>query len=238
MHHLHRSQHSHHSHHRQHHSSVLSSVPGIRYGFGNARDFVPASLSGYWDTVPNKLQVHGTRVVEVTEKHQQCGDADAFFTRQSGIPVTVITADCVPVLMARRDGKMIAAAHAGWRGIVGGVVQTLWQELAAQGEQPQDWVAAIGAHIGPCCFEVSEELAADFVRQFPEIDAAAINPRYRHVDLNVMARRALQQIGISEIDHVVPCTMCSRTAEGKHVYRSYRRGDRNSFQHSGLVILP
>ena len=225
-------------HRSHHHSAILASIPGIQYGFGNARDFVPASLSGHWDTVPNKLQVHGTRVVEVTEQFQQCGDADAFFTRLPGIPVTVITADCVPVLLARRDGKMIAAAHAGWRGIVGGVVQTLWQELAAQGEQPQDWVAAIGAHIGPCCFEVSEELAADFVRQFPDLDASAINPRYRHVDLNVLARRALQQIGITEIDHAVPCTMCSKTQEGKHVYRSYRRGDRNSFQHSGLVILP
>ncbi|MBC3918091.1 peptidoglycan editing factor PgeF [Undibacterium sp. CY18W] len=220
-----------------HSSPLLAAIPHIRYGFGNAREFVPAALSTHWDTVPAKLQVHGKRVVEITEKNQQCGDADAFFTRLPGIPVTIITADCVPVLMAKRDGSMIAAAHAGWRGIVGGVIETLWQELAAQGEQPQDWVAAIGAHIGPCCFEVSEELADDFLRQFPDLDANTLRPTHRHINLNALARRALLQTGIRDIDHATPCTMCSKTGEGKYVFRSYRRGDRNSHQHSGLVIL-
>ncbi|MFZ6761021.1 peptidoglycan editing factor PgeF [Undibacterium sp. Ji50W] len=221
-----------------HSSPLLATIPHIRYGFGNAREFVPAALSAHWDTVPVKLQVHGKRVVEITEKNQQCGDADAFFTRLPGIPVTIITADCVPVLMAKRDGSVIAAAHAGWRGIVGGVIEALWQELAAQGEQPQHWVAAIGAHIGPCCFEVSEELADDFLRQFPDLDANTLRPTHRHISLNALAKRALQQTGIQDIDHATPCTMCSKTAEDKHVFRSYRRGDRNSHQHSGLVILP
>lgn len=219
-------------------SPLLAAIPNIRYGFGHAREFVPSALAGHWDTVPVKNQVHGMRVVEITEKYQQCGDADAFFTRLPGIPVTVITADCVPVLMARRDGKVIAVAHAGWRGIVGGVIETLWQELAAQGEQAQDWVAAIGAHIGPCCFEVSEELAEDFVKRYPEIDERLIRPAYRHINLNVLARRALLESGITQIDDETPCTMCSQTPEGRHVFRSYRRGDRNSHQHSGLVILP
>ena len=222
---------------RPHHSQLLAAIPNIRYGFGNAREFVPAPLASNWDTVPNKLQVHGIRVVEITEKQQACGDADAFFTRLPGIPVTVITADCVPVLLARRDGKAIAAAHAGWRGMVGGVIEALWQQLAAQGEQAQNWVAAIGAHIGPCCFEVSEELADEFVARYPDVNADHLRPRHRHIDLNILARRALQNLGISEIDFQTPCTMCSKTAEGKYVFRSYRRGDRNSFQHSGLVII-
>ncbi len=221
-----------------HHSQLLAAIPNIQYGFGTAREFVPSSLSSHWDTVPEKLQVHGMRVVEITEKLQQCGGADAFFTRLPGIPIPVITADCVRVLMARRDGKMIAAAHAGWRGMVGGVIEALWQELAAQGEQPQDWVAAIGAHIGPCCFEVSEELADEFVARYPDVAEETLRPEHRHINLNILARRALQHVGISEIDHATSCTMCSKTVEGKYVFRSYRRGDRNSFQHSGLVILP
>ncbi|MFZ6657345.1 peptidoglycan editing factor PgeF [Undibacterium sp. TJN19] len=221
-----------------HSSPLLTNIPGLRTGFGNNRELVPSSLCTHWDTVPVKIQVHGTSVVEVTEKNQQCGDADAFFTSVPGIPLTVITADCVPILLARRDGKMIAVAHAGWRGMKDGVLAALWQQLQARGERPEDWVAAIGAHIRACCFEVSEELANDFVQQYSDLDATLVRPSHRHLDLNFLARVALKQIGITEIDHHSACTLCSKNQDGKYVFRSYRRGDRNSFQHSGMLILP
>ena len=221
-----------------HSSPLLNTIPRLQTGFGNARDLVPINLCTHWDTVPTKMQVHGIRVVEITEKNQQCGDADAFFTSVPGIPLTVITADCVPILLARRDGGMIAVAHAGWRGMKDRVLAALWQQLQARGEKPEDWVAAIGAHIHACCFEVSEELASDFVRQFSDVDATLIRPAHRHLDLNFLARTALKNIGITAIDHDSDCTLCSKNQNGKFVFRSYRRGDRNSFQHSGLLILP
>lgn len=218
-------------------SPLLDSVPGIRYGFGTARHLVPASLSPHWQAVPSKLQVHGVNVVEITHAGQQCEDADAFFTSVAGIPVTVITADCVPLLFARRDGKMIAVAHAGWRGLRYGVIRALWDTLKARGEDPADWVAAIGAHIGACCFEVSENLADEFVQHLAHVPASDIRPRHRHLNLNAIAELELRAAGIVNFDNPRICTMCQRQHDGRFAYRSYRRGDRNSHQHTGLVIV-
>ncbi|MBC3811800.1 peptidoglycan editing factor PgeF [Undibacterium aquatile] len=219
-------------------SPLLTAIPGIQYGFGTARHLVPSALSPYWHRVPEKTQVHGTQIVEITSEQQMCGGADGFYTRQPGIPVTVITADCVPVLFARRDGKAIAAVHAGWRGLRYGVIGALWQRLRAEGEDPADWVAAIGSHINACCFEVSAELAQEFVSAFADHPAELITPSYRHLDLNAIAVIELQKAGLQHIDKGHSCTLCSSHTDGKFLYRSYRRGDRNSHQHSGLVILP
>jgi YfiH family protein len=219
------------------HSPLLSDIPNIRYGFGNAHHLVPASLSPYWHQVTQKKQVHGVRIVEVTDANQDCGNADGLFTRCPEIPISIVTADCVPVLFARRDGKMIAAVHAGWRGLRYGIIPALWQKLSELGEHPDNWVAAIGSHIGACCFEVSEDLAREFLQAYPEVRPESIQPRYRHLDLNAIAQIEIQKTGIHAIDNLCRCTRCTTDADNRFLYRSYRRGDRNSHQHTGLVIL-
>lgn len=208
-------------------SELLNTIPNITHGFGTATELVPAALQPVWDERPNKRQVHGTRAVHITEPRQQVGEADAFHTATPGIPVSVITADCVPLLLARRDGRHVAAIHAGWRGLYDGIIGAALKQLGAG-----EWVAAIGPTICEQCYEVSEELADSFAERF----GTAIVPTHRHLDLRALAQRQLEEGGVTAIDHVGGCTCCARDKDGAFLYRSYRRGDRNSQQHAGLFI--
>ena len=218
-------------------SALLAAVPGIEHGFGTASCLVPEALQSAWELRPEKRQVHGTRSVHITGARQAAGEADAFYTAARGIPVSVITADCVPLLMARRDGGMAAALHAGWRGLYGGIIGRFWHELRERGERPAGWVAAIGPTICAQCYEVSEELAQDFVRHYAALPAGAVVPSHRHLDLRAVAQYELERAGLAAFEHVGGCTCCARDADGSLTFRSYRRGDRNSQQHAGLLRI-
>jgi len=219
-------------------SKLLGAVPGIVHGFGTANELVPQALAEAWSGKPDKKQTHGKEVLEVFAERQACGDADGIFSAVAGIPISVITADCVPIVLARRDGKLVAAIHAGWRGLIGGIVDTFAERLAAKGETPADWVAAVGPTIGACCYEVSEELAARFVAHFHRMPPAAASPRYRRLELHAIAEAELRKIGIGEVDNLKRCTSCTRDAQNNYLFRSYRRGDRGAQLHSGAMILP
>lgn len=208
-------------------SELLNTIPNIHHGFGTATELVPAVLQPVWDDRPNKRQVHGTRAVDIVLPRQHVGEADAFHTAVPDIPVSVITADCVPLLLARRDGRHVAAIHAGWRGLYDGIIGETLAQLGAG-----DWVAAIGPTICAACYEVSTELADSFIDRF----GAAIVPTYRHLDLRALAQRQLEEAGVAAIEHVGGCTRCARAGDGGFLFRSYRRGDRNSQQHAGLFI--
>ncbi|TWI69639.1 YfiH family protein [Pseudoduganella lurida] len=215
-------------------SALLSSIPNIVHGFGTASELVPQALQSVWERRPQKKQVHGTRIAQVTEAHQHIGEADGFHTRLAGIPVSVITADCVPLLLAKRDGSHVAAVHAGWRGLAGGIIPHALEVLDAGG----DWVAAIGPTICAACYEVSEELAQRFAQSFPAIARERLLPTHRHLELRAVAEYQLLQGGVTALEHVGGCACCARDEHGALVYRSYRRGDRNSQQHAGLYIVP
>ncbi|MYN05125.1 polyphenol oxidoreductase [Pseudoduganella sp. DS3] len=214
-------------------SQLLNSIPGLRHAFGNAAELIPAALAPVWAQRPAKRQVHGTRVEHVTCARQEIGDADGFFTSAPGIPVSIITADCVPLLLARRDGSQVGAIHAGWRGLQDNIIPAAIAAMAAAASAPA-LVAAVGPTICVDCYEVSEELADAFASRF----GAAAVPRFRHLDLRAVAELQLQAAGVREIEHVGGCTCCRRDAAGAPFYRSYRRGDRGSQMHSGLYITP
>lgn len=215
-------------------SALLDSIPEIVHGFGTAAELVPRALLPLWDVRPNKKQIHGTHAANIVAIRQQVGEADAFHTSVAGIPVSVVTADCVPLLLAKRDGSHIAAVHAGWRGLASGIIPMVIEEL----QGGDDWVAAIGPTICPSCYEVSAELADDFARRFPGIAASELLPEPRHLNLRALAAHQLSEAGVKAIDHVGGCTCCARDEHGVPIFRSYRRGDRNSQQHAGLCIQP
>ncbi|MFP5450655.1 MAG: polyphenol oxidase family protein [Thermoleophilia bacterium] len=127
--------------------------------------------------------------------------ADALATTRVDLPVMVLGADCLPVLIWRRDLPGVAAAHAGWRGLVAGV---LGSAIAAVGE-PGAVGVAIGPGIGPCCYEVSGEVRARFAATFGD---GVIHGRT--VDLAGSARRALLGAGVpgGAIRTVEACTRC------------------------------
>jgi YfiH family protein len=138
--------------------------------------------------------------------------ADGLWTEERGLPVLALAADCLPIALARANGAKpaVAVLHAGWRGLVAGIaaegVKTLGGGLV---------VAMIGPGIGPCCYEVGEEVAAPFRRAFGM-------GLYRDgkLDLWGAAERALRAAGVARVDRVDLCTACNPDR-----FFSHRRDD-------------
>lgn len=111
-------------------------------------------------------QIHSSVVVHAGSDATTC-KGDGLMTDQPGLLIGIQTADCVPVLVADRKRKAVAAFHAGWRGTVKRIVETGIGRMRAQfGSRPEDLVAAIGPSIGPCCYAVGEEVQSEFESQF------------------------------------------------------------------------
>jgi YfiH family protein len=145
-------------------------------------------------------QVHGATLLAA--RRGPCGEGDALFTARSGLALSVATADCVPVLLSSPAG--VAAVHAGWRGLVAGV---LAPAVAALGD-PAATHAWIGPAIGLCCYEVGEEVASA-VGAASGAPSAVRGPRGRpHLDLAAAARAQLERAGVASVDLLVSCTRC------------------------------
>lgn len=108
-------------------------------------------------------QVHGTAVERLPSPHA-VPVADACMSLQPGLACTIMVADCLPVLFCDTEGRAVAAAHAGWRGLAAGVLESTLQALRSAVPQAQ-WLAWLGPCIGPSAFEVGEEVRAAFVAQ-------------------------------------------------------------------------
>ena len=129
-------------------------------------------------------QVHGNEVVDLD--HRPPGDGDAAFTRKKATVCAIQAADCMPVLFADTAGTVVAAAHAGWRGLSAGVLEAT---MAAMGVPRDRLVAWLGPAIGPSIYEVGEDVRA----AFPEHEAAfkANRPGHWLLDLYAIARAKL-----------------------------------------------
>lgn len=119
-----------------------------------ARDRISAELdvSTRWASV---RQVHG-RVVVGVDRAGPAGDGDGMITDRPGLPLTIATADCVPIII--EGVRSVAVLHAGWRGVAAGVIEAGRDAMVAMGDTPRR--AAIGPSIGPCCYEVGEEVCS------------------------------------------------------------------------------
>lgn len=158
-------------------------------------------------------QVHSGRVVEWAEA--PC-EADALVCSQPGHAVRVVTADCVPILMATSDGARFAAVHAGWKGTLARIAETA--ALRTTASRCQDLAAYVGPAIGACCYAVDGARYAAFAEAFPErVDPAC---RDRRLDLPGLNAAMLSGIGVplASITMEERCTAC-----GDGLCCSYRR---------------
>jgi len=204
-------------------SALLRTLPNIVHGFGTRSDPVPTPVLKNWvELRPTWNQVAGIEIANVIRRNQVCGDVDGFFTKTPN-PIGVQAADCVPILLARRDGAMVAALHAGWRGTKAKMIEKFAKTIAAQGESLADWVAAIGPAIGKCCYEVSEELVEDFIKTFPEIEPDLISPSHRKLDLSAINQFELTRVGVGQVDWIDECTYCSIDPKKGAKFHSFRR---------------
>ena len=208
----------------------------MKYSFGNRHEPLGEFDERQWNASrPQWKQVHGVKIHEVKEPHEECGEVDGLWTRNPEIPVTVITADCVPILLYQAEEKAVAALHAGWRGTFGKIISSFFAALPGELADPKSWTAFIGPCIHACCYEVSETLISDFLVQFPEIPQAKIEASPRHLDLLAVNQFQLERLGVQVAFAHPHCTFCTRQ-NGEPTYFSYRRGDRNSRQYSSIQI--
>jgi polyphenol oxidase len=149
-------------------------------------------------------QVHGTQVADA-DAQSAPGPADAAVSRRYQRVLAIQVADCLPVLFASRDGEVIGAAHAGWRGLAAGVLEAT---VGAMGEEPSRILAWLGPAIGQQHFEVGEEVRAAFLAHDPQVLSAFVaNARGRwQCDLRELAHRRLAALGVSERSSADLCT--------------------------------
>jgi YfiH family protein len=181
-------------------------------------------------------QVHGRATHTLSGSETQAEligvEGDALASRADGLACAVRSADCVPVLLADRNSGAVAAAHAGWRGAVAGIVSSAVAALRTLAPNP-DLIAAIGPHISLAAFEVSEDVAQTLLKasRDPEIvDRTRDKP---HVDLRRMLRAELLWLGLAEssIDDVWGCTVLEPAR-----FFSFRRDGKASGRHLSAIV--
>jgi purine-nucleoside/S-methyl-5'-thioadenosine phosphorylase / adenosine deaminase len=170
-------------------------------------------------------QVHGSDLREWTGTPErdfasasgELARVDGHITSRAGLGLLVLVADCLPVALASDEGR-VGMLHCGWRGLAGGIVGRGVERF----ERPP--AAAVGPGIGPCCYEVGEEVLG----RFADLDGVADG---RMLDLRAIAERKLRAAGVERIEHVDQCTSCR-----SDLYFSHRRDAGVTGRQAGLVV--
>lgn len=248
-------------------STALLQQPGIRHAFfgrkGGASKGIYASLNagpGSKDdpaaveqnraaiakeigVAPDHLlsvhQVHSPRVVRVngpwTEERPQ---VDAMVTTARGVALCILAADCAPVLFADRSAGVIGAAHAGWQGALGGVIESTLDEMERAGANR----ARISATVGPCIAQTSYEVGPEYQARF--VDADSNNARFfrpgagdrLHFDLKGFCRSRLARAGIEHID-VMPHDTCALADNFFSNRRAVKTAEGDYGRNASVIVL-
>ncbi|MDE1900821.1 MAG: peptidoglycan editing factor PgeF [Alphaproteobacteria bacterium] len=240
----------------------LSALPRVRHAFftrahgnggfsgqENPQDVheTRAHMAAHLTVLPENLlsayQIHSPDVVVVT-KIWQADDrprADALVTDRSGIALGVLTADCVPVLFADQDAGVIGAAHAGWRGAVGGVLENT---LAAM-ERLGAGAGRVQAALGPCIWQASYEVGPDFPAPFIAQDAAymkffapSVKDGHYMFDLPAYIRERLRRAGVASVAASPGDTCAAPDRFYSHRYSTLHAEKRDGNLMSAITLLP
>ncbi|HYZ82964.1 MAG TPA: peptidoglycan editing factor PgeF [Bryobacteraceae bacterium] len=195
-------------------STLLDGLPSLRHGFGTRQD------EGWPGEYTRVRQIHSDEIVIAACDLPASVEGDALITAEPGHWIGVRTADCVPVLLADPEHRVVAAVHAGWRGTAAEILRKTIERLQSEfGTQAGRLIAAIGPAIGECCYEVGPEVAEQFTKFYAD---AAERTRLNLVEAN---RIQLTSSGVldSNIDTADLCTMC-----GVPDFHSFRRDKEDS----------
>jgi YfiH family protein len=188
--------------------SPLLEFDWLDHGFGTRDAAPPPDLT-------TAKQIHSAQVLDACGRRgEQVGEGDAIVSAEPGVAIGIRTADCVPILFADPETRIVACAHAGWRGTAANIAAATVDRMKALGADPKNIRAAIGPSIGPCCYEVSPETAAHFDRwQKPSTGEGK-----PHLDLPAINERQLLEAGVHRIWTSGECTYCRADR-----YFSFRR---------------
>ncbi len=193
-----------------------------RRRFCNALHFAPSDLV-------QAEQIHSNQVLTVTASGINNG-VDGLVTNQRGIFLSIKVADCAPILFYDPVQKVIAAAHAGWRGTVSGIIEnTVNTLLDRYGSQPSQIIATVGPALHVCCYEVQSDVANQFSPE--EIE---VRDGKRFLNLSFAIHRRLLKLGLSE-ENIDLCELC--TACNPQLFYSYRRDGDITGRMMGVIGL-
>jgi YfiH family protein len=171
------------------------------------------SLGFRMEDLASPHQVHGTTVgiVDERDKGQIRPQTDALATVTPGVLLMLRFADCTPIMLYDPKRRAIGLVHAGWRGTVAGVTRAAVEAMVTSlGCRPADIVAGIGPSIGPCCYEVGEDVVHAVRKALPNVRQPLVSPagdRW-HLDLWMANRHQLMQAGVRQIEVAEICTAC------------------------------
>jgi hypothetical protein len=195
----------------------LLDAAAVAHGFGTRNCVEPAGLV-------RARQVHGRDVVRVTQPADALLDAaDALVCDVPGLAIGIVTADCLPVLIATPSG-VVAAAHAGWRGLAAGVLAATVAALREIAPDAHRAIAVIGPHVAASCYEVDEPVVCGLAARFGDaVDAAMQESRSGHwkIDLARLARLDLERAGLAS-DRIAAVSDACTACDPDRFY-SYRR---------------
>ncbi len=174
-------------------------------------------------------QVHGTHVIK-SQNWQLNMDADAIVSQQKNHLCTIMTADCLPLLLCNRQGNTVAAIHAGWRGLLAGIIE---KTVAKFNDTPQDILVWLGPAIGPNQFEVSTDVYQSFTRHSAKAVQAFQQTDDTHylADIYLLAKQRLSALGINAVFGGEFCTVSNHQQ-----FFSYRR-DGNTGRMASMIWI-
>jgi YfiH family protein len=190
-------------------------------------------------TLSLPLQVHGTGIWLPEGKTKsplvRGPEADAAVSTGGGMAVGVITADCLPILVASRDGRIVAAVHGGWRSLYDSILQGSIQKICEVADKkPGELLGVIGPSIASCCYEVGDELVEKFRNRFEEFTGLVRRDgEKKFLSLQSLARQQMIQSGLDEggIEDLGACTGCR-----KESFFSYRKEKGTRFRQISAIL--
>lgn len=194
------------------------------------------------DALATVSQHHGSVVAIVDETWPAKGPApaaDALVTRRPGIALGILTADCAPVLFVDAKAGVIGAAHAGWRGAVGGILDATVAAMTGLGATPENIVAAIGPCIAQRSYEVGPEFPAPFLAEAAEnrfFFAPTREEGHFFFDLPGYVARRLARLGLTEVART-PCDTCREESRFFSYRRATHKGEADYGRQLSAIVL-
>jgi YfiH family protein len=202
----------------------LDGFPWLLHGFGTRLSDIPA----FYPNLATLKQIHSAACVAAGGRTGILGQGDALLENAPGAVVAVKTADCIPILLVDERHRALAAVHAGWRGTAARIAPAALSQMQARfGTSAADLHAAIGPGIGPCCYQVGPEVAAEFGEQ-----------GRTHLDLAAINLRQLLESGVTA-ERIYASNLCTRCgAEEFHSFRRDREEAGRMYSFAGIAEDP
>lgn len=212
-------------------SKLLLNFREIRHYFFDKTD--TKTNTRYKDMIAGAVtaeQIHSNKVAYVTGKSKQIKGVDALVTDKY-LDLGIRTADCLPVIFFDRKKKLIAVVHAGWQGLIKGIIKNTVFYLKKLGGQQKEIFVAIGPHIGNCCYDVDYDRVSEFKKVKISTNIFIRRNSRWFIDLAIFASQQMIELGISKenIDVLPYCTFCNTE------FYSFRR-DKNTCERMYSLI--